>query len=253
MPSPTRSTDLHPWTLGFRDPEQERAYWRAFVRDRLSPIRGILLVLLATLVAFGAIDALAFPDHVGTLAGIRFGFTIPAVLLAFPLAFAPGSPPFLERWIQEIILYLTVVVGITLTIFGWVLVDTAGVIEAYITALCLLYAELGMLGVSRLRFRYAAPIAVGAIGGPRRLPRRLPRGPRHRPDLDRPLRGRRRLGGARDLLRPRVLRAARLRERAGDRGGAGPGREARPEHPPRGDRASASPTSRGRWPSGSTT
>jgi len=159
-------------TLTFLDPGIEAAYRTYFFDSKRRFLAvGIVISTLAT-AAFGLVDKVLSPSDYEALWLIRYGITVPVLLASFPLVFWPPAYPFMRRRAQEAVLLLLIVV-ITLVVVlsarfirmpeGLGPADSESISRVFAGLAGWTLVMLVALGVTRIRFLYALPIAAAAV------------------------------------------------------------------------------------------
>jgi class 3 adenylate cyclase len=159
-------------TLTFLDPALEAAYRTYFFDSKRRFLAVGLVISTLVTAAFGLVDKVLAPDDYEALWLIRYGITVPVLLAALPLVFWPPAYPFMRRRAQEMVLLLLTVVTTSLIVLSARFIrmpDDSGVIDP--DAVSRIFAGLAgwtlvmlvALGVTRVRFLYALPIAAAAV------------------------------------------------------------------------------------------
>jgi class 3 adenylate cyclase len=150
-----------PVSLSFEDPAMERA-WRAEQAHESRAQARFGVALLALLFsAFVVNDAVLFRGHLPALVAIRFGVVLPVLLVALWIASAERWTRWLERWFQEYLLVVDVVVCVGMLAMSWVLSSDASPLRVTYGGLAFLVCLMGVYSFSLLRFVYAVPVGLG--------------------------------------------------------------------------------------------
>jgi class 3 adenylate cyclase len=143
----------------FADAALEAAFWRHEAERRLVATRRSIALLVGCTTAFAPVDALVFPDRSIPLLALRAAM-VAAMLAAAPLVYAARWRDLLVRRSQEVLLYLTVVACSGFLAMHWIVVPGLDELRVLFTLLPAIFALACVLGVSGLRVRYAAPVAL---------------------------------------------------------------------------------------------
>lgn len=147
--------------LSFDDPELEAAWWAWNAEQRGRVLRGGMAVLAVGILVFAPFDLVLYPSVAWRIWVVR-ALTVAAMAPAAPACFGPRSRELLARWGQEWLLYVCAVTFAGIATIGVLIAPTVQgpLIYAPVLAMCIVIA--GLYGVTGLRFRYAAPLGIGA-------------------------------------------------------------------------------------------
>ena len=147
--------EVHPVSLEFRDPELERDFQAAYLRDNLPYIRLAFLLGIVVWATFGLLARFGDVIVEGETADLvlRFGIAIPTVIVGLACSYARWYPTY-WRWVVSISLVVNATIW---SLHGTVVVDTRP--DWGYAGIMVLLAFIYVLG--RLPFRDAS--IVGAI------------------------------------------------------------------------------------------
>jgi class 3 adenylate cyclase len=144
---------------GFFDAALEAGFWRHEAERRLVATRRSIALLIACTTAFAPVDALVFPDRSNRLLVLRLAMVV-AMLAAAPIVYGARARERLVDRSQEVLLYLTVVACSGFLAMHALVIPGLDELRALFTLIPAIFSLACVLGVSGLRVRYAAPVAL---------------------------------------------------------------------------------------------
>lgn len=153
--------DMDRLWLTFRDLDAERLFRAERATEDLAFVSVGVLALALVFGLFAVTDVWLYPQELGALLLIRFGVVVPALVSTGVALRRPWGRRLAERYTQELLLGLALLMCGGMLAMGVVLIAYATEQHLWFGALGFELALVGVFGFSRLRFGYA--VAVGVL------------------------------------------------------------------------------------------
>jgi class 3 adenylate cyclase len=150
----------HPITLRFLDPDVETAFNVEIARIRRGQLQLGAVLLTVLYAAFGVVDWIVYPEHLGALLALRCGVVVPLLALALPVVLLERFRDTFERRLQAFLSYLAAVSTLGLLAIGLIVDVNMTAVQAMIGSLGVMTAVSFAYGATQLQF-----VSSAAIGG----------------------------------------------------------------------------------------